>query len=333
MSGTSATDLATLIEAARKNPLYYLAGEGRRITEKTPELIAIVTNRELLFSHIESHPFSSLQYISKLKDVPNGAEVAQKIAFEAPGVYALMRDKVAENAPRIDFQAIEQYYKEHPEEYFQKTLQAQGAQGEDFRKFMDEVYARSRITSSGPPIDSPAALAVSMLSEKYSQRQQQASGQKIPFEDELLVRAALADPVASLNAISLPPQVAARVAEHIVQLPTEDETRRKVAKDMATGRLDDTLFPKTACAQTSDPSKCQQNPMAFPQTEAGKLAVQGARENPFDYLSHLTKDQDFAKSQTHAAITRAMGEEASIMASATPFFFCTTQKHLTVKSV
>ena len=27
------------------------------------------------------------------------------------------------------------------------------------------------------------------------------------------------------------------------------------------------------------------------------------------------------------------GERASIMASATPFFFCTTQKHLTVKSV
>ena len=55
-------------------------------------------------------------------------------------------------------------------------------------------------------------------------------------------------------------------------------------------------------------------------------------EQPSSVLAMLT--EFFAGEQIEATARRTgFVQRASIMASATPFFFCTTQKHLTVKSV
>ena len=73
--------------------------------------------------------------------------------------------------------------------------------------------------------------------------------------------------------------------------------------------MDDKVFSKAACAKSSNPAQCEANPKAFPETDAGKLMKEGAVQDPMSYFSSLGKRPDFAKSETHAAIMRALVED------------------------
>ena len=213
MPSTSAIDIATLVEEAKKNPLYYLAGEGRKITQQNPELLAVVTNRQILFDYIEHNPFSILRYVQGLKDVPNGQEIAQKIAQEAPAFFSLMKEKLAKDGFRVDTKEIEQYYKEHPEEYFKKTFAPEGEKKEDFDKYIKEAFAKGR-SFDEREITTPAGLMIDLLKKKYDPRNRPTD--KALMEDDLLVQAALADPAAYLGGKFRRPEVSERVAQHVI---------------------------------------------------------------------------------------------------------------------